>query len=148
VFNPGNAPTVQGIYIGATFSVFAFSGWETTTPLAEETRDPRKAVPIALVSSVLLVGSVDLVVSWGAVLGLGPRNVASAAGGERNPLFALADRVWGFGWAFLLFALLNSAFCTALGGLNATVRMWYAMGRTGALPTWLGHIHPRWRTPN
>lgn len=146
-FNPANSPTLQGIYIGATYSVFAFSGWETTAPLAEETRNPRKVVPIALVSALLLVGFVYVIASWGAVVGLGPDNVTAAAQADQNPLFALADHVWGFGWIFLLFAILNSAFCTALGGFSAAVRMWYAMGRTGALPSWLGQIHPRWRTP-
>ena len=55
-FNPGNSPSLQGLYLGAVFTIFTYSGWETAAPLAEETTRPRRNVQIAVVLSVLLVG--------------------------------------------------------------------------------------------
>ena len=146
-FNPANSPSLQGLYLGTVFTIFAYSGWETTTPLAEESRRPRRDVPIALVLSVLLVGLMYLVTSWGALIGLGTDKAGGIASLTRNPFFVLADKLWGPAWVILLLALINSGFATALGGFNGAIRMWFAMGRSGSLPRQLAVVHPKYKTP-
>ena len=47
----------------------------------------------------------------------------------------LAERVWGSAWVFLLFALLNSAIAVSIACFNGGTRTWYAMGRSGVLPS-------------
>jgi amino acid transporter len=37
------------------FSIFEFSGWESTGPMAEESKNPRRNVPIGLVGSVIIL---------------------------------------------------------------------------------------------
>lgn len=146
-FNPANSPSLQGLYLGAVFTIFAYSGWETTTPLAEESRQPRRNVPLALVLSVLLVGLMYVISSWGTIVGLGTEKAGGIATLTRNPYFVLADKLWGSAWIILLLALINSGFATALGGFNGAIRMWYAMGRSGSLPRRLAVLHPKYKTP-
>ena len=40
--NPGNFGLASNLFLGIVFSIFAFSGWESTGPLAEESRNPRR----------------------------------------------------------------------------------------------------------
>src|SRR6266487_2873910 len=46
--NPGNFGLATNLFLGVVFSIFAFSGWESTGPLAEESKNPKRNVPIGL----------------------------------------------------------------------------------------------------
>jgi amino acid transporter len=59
----------------------------------------------------------------------------------------LAERVWSGAWVFLLFALLNSAIAVSIACFNGGTRTWYAMGRSGVLPSALGKVNPKRKTP-
>ena len=41
-FNPANASSRSGLYLAVIFSIFAFNGWESVAPLAEESENPRR----------------------------------------------------------------------------------------------------------
>ena len=43
-FNPAQAPSGNGLYLGIIFSLFAMTGWEGVVPLAEESENPRQVV--------------------------------------------------------------------------------------------------------
>jgi hypothetical protein len=53
--NLGNAPGGSGLFTAIVFSIFAFSGWEAVAPLAEESKNPRRNVPIGLIASVIIL---------------------------------------------------------------------------------------------
>ena len=59
----------------------------------------------------------------------------------------LAQRVWAGAWVFLLFALVNSAIAVSIACFNGGTRTWYGMGRSGVLPTALGKVNPKRKTP-
>jgi amino acid transporter len=56
--------------------------------------------------------------------------------------------VWGGAWVLLLFALLNSAIAVSIACFNGGTRTWYAMGRSGVLPSALGKVAPSRQTPD
>src|SRR5437868_3841259 len=53
--NPGNFHLAGNLFLGVVFSIFAFSGWESTGPMAEESKNPKRNVPIGLVGSVIIL---------------------------------------------------------------------------------------------
>jgi amino acid transporter len=55
--------------------------------------------------------------------------------------------VWSGAWVFLLFALLNSAIAVSIACFNGGTRTWYAMGRSGVLPSALGKVNQTRKTP-
>src|SRR5206468_3953845 len=134
-------------FLGVVFSIFAFSGWEAAAPLAEESRDPRRNVPRALVGSVLILMVYFAFVTWGYLVGIGVDKVAGIPTATAFPVATLAERVWSGAWVFLLFALLNSAIAVSIACFNGGTRTWYAMGRSGVLPTALGKVNPARKTP-
>ena len=146
--NPGNFHLASNLFLGVVFSIFAFSGWESTGPLAEESRNPRRNVPIGLVGSVLILMAYFVFVTWGYLVGFGTDKVGEINFDIPFPVTTVAERVWGGGWVLLLFALLNSAIAVSIACFNGGTRTWYAMGRSGVLPSSLGKVVPSRQTPD
>ncbi len=147
-FNPANIGHAPNLFLGFVFSIFAYSGWESIAPLAEESDNPRRNVPRALRLTIVIYGSFLLFVTWGLLVGTGTKNVGGIPGAAAFPGFTLAVRLWHGAWVIVLLALLNSAIAVAIGSFNGATRTWYAMGRAGALPRFLGKVHPIRHTPH
>lgn len=144
---PGHAPSFQGLYLGVMFTIFCFTGFEAVAPLAEESRNPKRNLPRAIIGSILCMGVFFLFCSWAVMLGWGTDDVARFIRSSENPCFVLAHRFWGAGWIVVFVAVLNSVLAVAIACTNAATRVLFAMGRSGALPPALAYVHPRWRTP-
>jgi len=145
--NPGNFGLASNLFLGVVFSIFAFSGWESTGPLAEESKNPKRNVPIGLVGSVVLLTVYFVFVTWGYLVGIGVSKVGSIPTASAWPVATMAQRVWGGAWVLLLFALLNSAIALSIACFNGGTRTWYAMGRSGVLPKMVGKVNPTRKTP-
>jgi amino acid transporter len=145
--NPGNFGLATNLFLGVVFSIFAFSGWESTGPLAEESKNPKRNVPIGLVGSVIILMIYFVFVTWGYLVGIGVDKVGGIPTASAFPVATLAERVWSGAWVFLLFALLNSAIAVAIACFNGGTRTWYGMGRSGVLPSALGKVNPARKTP-
>ncbi len=145
--NPGNFHLAGNLFLGVVFSIFAFSGWESTGPMAEESKNPKRNVPIGLVGSVVILMIYFVFVTWGYLVGIGTHKVGTIPTAIAFPVATLAQRVWGGAWVLLLFALLNSAIAVSIACFNGGTRTWYGMGRSGVLPTALGKVNPTRKTP-
>src|SRR5690242_4950728 len=145
--NPANFGLAGNLFLGVVFSIFAFSGWESTGPPAEEGRNRKRLVPIGLLGSVVLLTIYFVFVTWGYLVGIGVSKVGSIPTASAFPVATLAQRVWGGAWVLLLFALLNSAIALSIACFNGGTRTWYAMGRSGVLPKMVGKVNPKRKTP-
>lgn len=145
-FNPGNAPSVNALYLGVVFSILTYTGFESVAPLAEETANPRRNLPRAMILSVLFMALVYVLCTWGLLIGWGTDSLASFTASP-DPIFQLARNLWGGAWVLVIFAVANASFACAMACGNASTRVFFGMARTGALPPALGRVHPRYRTP-
>jgi amino acid transporter len=134
------------------YTVLAFIGFEASVPLAEETKDPRRTLPRAVILSCVLIGVFYLVCYYGAMVYFGPSVAADATKGffvfnGGDPWDGLASKVWGPLSILVLLAIVNSAFANSNAGANAATRVGFALGRVGILPRALAQVHPRYKTP-
>jgi amino acid transporter len=138
-----------GVVAGSVYAILAFIGFEASAPLAEEARDARRVVPVAVVASAFTIGVFYVLTTYAATVFFGPQRFASFAQfGGGSPWIELARQVWGIGWVVVFLAILNSTFANGNAGNNATTRTWYAMGRIGLLPRALARTHPVRRSPH
>jgi amino acid transporter len=137
----------KGLYLAIVFSIFTFTGFEAICPLAEETRDPRRTIPRAILLSITLMGIFFVFTTLAILTGWGNSHIDTFAASAENPVILLAKRLWGAAWVFVLVAVMNSILGAAISGTNAAVRVFFAMGRARSMPAALAHIHPRFRTP-
>ena len=147
-FNPGNASSISGLFIAAVFAIQAFTGWEGSAPMAEESENPTRNVPRALIGSVLLFGIFIVIVQWGVMIGWGTDRFSEMAKpGIELPGITLAKQFWSGAWGILLLMLVSSVIAVSIACANVSTRMWYRMGTDGAFPKWFGKVHPERKTP-
>lgn len=129
----------SGIGYGMLWGVLMFVGFESAGTLGEETRNARRAVPMALFCAVGIIGVFYVLSSYVAAIGFGPGPGAKAFAGDPLPWTTLADRNWGTSVAWIVsLTVLNSQFANIISGSNAGVRMLFALGREHILPGALG----------
>jgi amino acid transporter len=143
-FHSGN---LHGLFLGVVFAIFAITGWDAAAPLAEESRDPKRTVPRAVLGSILIMGVFLVLVSWGQITGWGTDKLPSFASSAQLPAFILGQKYWGGAWILVLLALFNSAIAVSIACTNASTRFLYGMARAKALPSWLLKVHPKYKTP-
>jgi APA family basic amino acid/polyamine antiporter len=133
-----------GVLAAAALVFFAFIGFDEVITLAEETRDPTRTVPRALllalgISTVLYIGV--------AVAAISVIGVDALASSER-PLADVLDHVLGGRGADVLAVVaLMATTNTTLLCITATSRLQYGMASAGALPTPLTRLGPRSHAP-
>jgi len=136
----------QGVLQGMIFVFLAFAGFESSAPLAEETQNPRRTVPRAILLAVVLIGLFYVFCSYAGVVGWGFNKITTYVS-DPDPWATMATRVWGPFEFIVSLAILNSALANANAGVNAVTRVLYAMGRVRTLPGALMHTN-RFRTPD
>jgi amino acid transporter len=138
----------SGVVAGSVFTILAFIGFEAAVPLAEEARNPKRTVQVAVVGSAAIIGVFYLLTTYAAAVYFGPDRFTEFAGyGEGNPWQQLANDLWGGYWVLIFAAIVISAIANSNAGANATTRTWYALGRARILTSMLTETHPRWRSP-
>jgi amino acid transporter len=133
--------------LGLVFGILNFVGFESAAPMAEETDNPRRNVPRAVLYSVLILGVLYLFMSIATVFGYGLDNLVNFLG-DPAPFDTLANRVLGIGTLVVFFAITNSSFGCSLATINQGSRVLMSLGRNGLLPQSVGSVHPNYRTPH
>jgi len=137
----------SGLGFGMVFSILSFAGFEGAATLGEETINPRRNIPIALLGTVIFTGIFFVFVAYCEVIGYGAEGLKALANSQA-PLDDLALRYASARLAiFLDLAAATSCFSGALGGLAAAARIIFALGRAGLAPA-LAEVHPVHRTPS
>lgn len=147
----------SGVLRGAAIVFFAFLGFDAVSTAAQETRNPKRDMPLGILLS-LLVCTV-LYILFGHVM-TGVAHYTAFAGQEGIAPVAIAIDHMGtmgadghivaaypwLGKAVVLAILLG--YCSVIMVLlMAQSRVFLAMSRDGLLPPVFGRIHPQRRTP-
>ena len=152
-FNPDEAPDgITGVLFGVLYGVLIFVGFETAANLAEEARHPKKAIPRAVLFSVVVVSIFYLIASYAQVAGFG-FSVETFASAADAPLFALASpgAAGGFGSTTLVrvmeLVVLLDVMAVGIGAAVASTRGVFAMARDRRLPGPLAMVSKKHATP-
>ena len=135
---------VGGVLGAAALVFFAFIGFDEVITLAEETRDPTRTVPRALLLALGLstVLYVAVAVASVSVLGAGPLAASP------RPLADVMAHVLGDRGATVVAAIaVMTTTNTTLLALTAASRVMYGMAKAGAMPRTFAQVHPTRRTP-
>jgi amino acid transporter len=146
-FNPFAVGGLDLLY-GVLYGINMFIGFESAANLAEETDNPKRHVPRAVLWSLTIVGAYFIITAYAQDVGFGLD--ATAWKNSVFPLQALASGSdfgsSGFGLFLSVFIILDIV-AVAIGVGVAATRGILAMARAGRLPSALGTVHPRFRTP-
>jgi len=125
--------------------LFAFGGWHVVTYNSEETINPTKTIPRALMLGTMIVTVCYMALNAVYMYILPLTAVISS----KRVAADAADALIGFGGgAFMSGLVVFSTFGALSGIILSGPRVYYAMARDGLLFRWMGNIHPRYRTPH
>jgi len=124
--------------IGIFFAFWSWIGYETTAVYGEESKNPKRNVPLATMIAVIGLGVFYTFLSWAVVVGNGEKSVVETSAGA-NPIdiwLNLVNSNLGGTLATDVYKLLVvvGSFACALAFHNAASRYIYAMGRESVTP--------------
>jgi urea carboxylase system permease len=148
IFHTGGTSLTVGTFLVAMFmSLFVIYGFDTAGTLAEETKDPRREAPKAIIGSIVgafIIGGIFLFAMLLAIPNLGD--------GIKNGFGPAAIIDANFGNAFstvFLLVVAAAIFVCCLSIMTSTVRLCFGMARDDTLPASkaLSWVHPQLHTP-
>jgi amino acid transporter len=150
-FGTGVAAGVAAI--GIFFAFWSWVGFETTAVYGEESKNPKRNVPIATMIAVIGLGLFYTFMSWMVVVGNGAaKSVEVSAGAAPVDLWlGLVDaNLGGFMVLFYKILLVIGSFACAMAFHNAASRYIFAMGResaSGFLRRTIGSVNVKHGSP-
>lgn len=134
------------VLTGAALASYSFLGFDAITTFTEETKDPEKTMPKAIMLTALIGGFIFIAVSYLAHLVFPDYTQfkeAATAGDELA--FIVGGNLFS---AIFLAGLITAQFTSGLSAQASASRLLYAMGRDSVLPKQVfGYIHERYQTP-
>jgi amino acid transporter len=135
-----------GVLMGIVLVVFGFSGFESSTALGEEAKDPLRTIPRSVIQSVVVTGLVFIFMAYVVILGF--KGSPAALATTEAPLNFLANAIgWGVLGLLINIGVLLSFFSCTLACINSTARIVFSTSRHGLFFEALGEAHEKNETP-
>lgn len=136
-----------GIVFAVVIAILGFVGFESAASLGAESKDPFRAIPRAVIGSAILAGFLYIFATYSQVAQF--RGGAAALAKSASPMDDLTNQ-WGLSFLqpVLDFGFSASFFAVVVACITVGARILFGMSNEGILPGWLGHAHPRHKTPS
>lgn len=146
-FNPAAVP-ISTFAPAVIFAFTGFAGFEVAATLGEESKAPRRVIPAAMVTALIVSGLIYTVVSYVMTVAFPSAHALASSENQGVPLAIVADRFVGNGMGnVVIVASIISGFGAQLAAVNGASRLLFAGGRAGLAPAALGRTHPRFGSP-
>lgn len=133
------------VSLGMVASFGAYDGWDASTYVAEEIKNPRRWVPLSIILGLAITTVVYLLVNGAYLLVLSNTGVAES---ERVASETMQVLIGPVGAAFIAATAMISTFGTVNAGILTGPRVFFAMAREKMFFSWVARVHPRYRTPS
>lgn len=129
--------------IGGFLAFYAFVGFEDMVNLAEEVKDVRRTMPLAIITALVVTTVLYVLIATSAVLTLDAETLTTSAA----PLSDMVRSYSAVGATWMTVAGLLSGINGALMQVVMAPRVAYGMARRGLAPAFLGKVNAQTQTP-
>lgn len=139
--------TGGSLWIGLLLAATAFIGFEATALFGEEAKDPRKTIPRATYTAIIVIGLMHAFAAWAIVSAIGLADTQAVAldhleAGDLT-LMLIGDYLGPIGVIIALILVVVSLFAAQLAFHNSAGRYLFSLGRARVLPRWLARTNKR-----
>jgi APA family basic amino acid/polyamine antiporter len=139
---------ILGILGAAGVVFFAYIGFDAVSTAAQETRNPKRDMPIGILGSLAFCTILYVLFAY-VLSGVATVQDFRSAGREASVAFAISKYMHGYEW------LSKSVTVAILAGFSSVIlvmllgqsRVFFSMSRDGLVPQVFSDVHPRYRTP-
>ncbi len=148
-----------GVIRAAAVVFFAYIGFDAVSTAAQETKDPKKSMPIGIMGSLLICTVLYIVFAYVMVGVTHYKTFTAGGGGDHLAPVAIAIDAMGevvngtvvpaYPWlnTSIILAILLGYASVILVMLMGQSRVFYSMSKDGLLPKVFSEVHPKFRTP-
>ncbi|MDR4306053.1 APC family permease [Chelatococcus sambhunathii] len=147
---PSPTMTAGVASIGLFFAFWSWVGFEMAPNYAEESKNPKKIIPMSLYISVISLGLFYIVTSWAALSAYPSVAEAITAGQtDASNFFLKPASIFVGDWLndVMSYLILTSSFACGMAFHNTAARYLYSLGRERILPAAVGKTHPKHKAP-
>jgi len=139
---------IMGILGAAGVVFFAFIGFDAVSTAAQETKNPKRDMPIGILGSLAVCTVLYVLFSY-VLSGLAPVNDFRTVGREASVAYAISTYMPGYEWLskFVTVAILAGFSSVILVMLLGQSRVFYSMSMDGLVSKVFSDVHPRFKTP-
>ena len=151
-FTPSQAGGFGNLFYGVLYAILLFVGFESAANLAEETSNPKRNIPRAVLLAIFIVGVYLLLASYAQAIGFGLHASKWAASAAQGPMIFLAQPApsgFGTSWFFDLMniLLILDIAAVGIGASVAASRLMFALARDRRIPGAMAAVSSRFGTP-
>ena len=146
------------MFVQATIAILILVGFESVTAMGGEAKDPKRHIPIAVVTSLLVQGAFCYLIEYFAAnyflnSGYTMQSAVGSAAPIGDMMVVVGNAILGPGngrifMEFQAFTVFLAIIGTTLSCMNTGARVTYAMGKDAELPDSMGKLHARNLTPH
>jgi len=125
-------------------ALWSFAGLEFVCPFIEESKNPRKNLPKAMLLAAVVLLAVYGLLSYAGLRHVPLKNLAES----EIPHWLVVESLFGNSAGFIMVVFAITASSSVTNTVIASIpRMLYGMAQHGQVPSVFGRLHPRWNTP-
>jgi amino acid transporter len=146
------------MFVQATIAILILVGFESVTAMGGEAKNPKRHIPIAVVTSLLVQGAFCYLIEYFAAnyflnSGYSMQSATGSAAPIGDMMVIVGNAILGPGngrifMEFQAFTVFLAIIGTTLSCMNTGARVTYAMGKDEELPDSMGRLHSRNLTPH
>lgn len=137
----------SGLYNGLLLGIFAYTGYDVISTVAEEAQAPRKLLPRATILSLVTVGLFWAITSFGLSLAAPVSKIDQYNASGITAVTPIANQFWGSGRILVILTAFTAIIAVSVATTVGASRALYAMSRERVLPRRLGRVHPVFQVP-
>ena len=135
---------IGGLGIALVTASLAYAGWEHLNFIAGEIKNPKRNLPVALISGTLGVTILYVIINYIYVRALPVEEMSGVIRvAEKSTAALFSEAASGFVSAAVIFSIIG----TLNGVILSTPRIYYAMAKDKLFFKKVAELHPRYHTP-
>jgi amino acid transporter len=136
-----------GIKTAVIFGILSFIGYDYACVVAEESKTPRRLMPLGVLLAAITVGLFWIICSYAYSESVPLSQIPGYINSGFTAITPIAKIYWGPGRILITISGLTASIGIYVAAVPVTARVLYAMARDGAAPKKLATIHPDTQIP-
>jgi len=139
---------ISSFALSIIYSLFFFTGYGSMLTIAEETKDPKRSIPLAAILGIVGIGILEFFFIYASQINWGTGLTSTFASSSVPPTYIASERLFGAAGLLIVGTFMYISLVKGSVAIqNATSRALFALSRDGIISKIFSRVHKRYRSP-